>query len=219
MAMKNSLLISTLALLLASCSSLFEPKFGKICIQIKKDSLDYTINSVKPDTFLNTNAIDWYDYYFLGYLEQALEERGYQLDSRNCAAWFELKKGGTDLLGTGLRELSSNDGPIQLRFFKAESLFLLEGKQKTLIQSADSIPENYTFFPIPKGQVLPTWVWPKEHLVTRKDNYAWLPLGFNRHHIMNLAYRMANKTAKSIDSYIIQQLNTDKELYRKVYNP
>lgn len=217
--MKKLLLLSSIAFLFTACASLFEPRFGKICIQLKKDSLDYTIRTVKPDTFLNTNAIDWYDYYFLNYLEEALENRGYQFDSRNCATWFVLQKGGTDLVGTGLRELPTTDGPVKLRFLKSDSRFLLEGKQKVILPICDSIPENYNYFPVAQGETLPTWVWPKEHLVMRSPNYAWLPLGFNKHHIMNLAYKMANQTAKSIDSYIIQQINTDKELYRKIYNP
>lgn len=206
-------------LLFSSCQSL-QPKFGKICIKFEKEKLNYTINSDFPDTFFQQRSIDYFDWYLLNYLDQQLINKGYQTDARGCAVWYEIKEPGIDIYGLKNKELNlAENRNFNLKFLYADFGSKLSSDKNWFIQIKDSLPETFTFLDYKEKEMLPAYLWIKEKQVKRSKEYAYLPEGFNDHHLQNLAFRMAQKIAEKTDSIINRELKTNPVLIQKVYYP
>ena len=216
---KKILSLALLGLMLSSCQSL-QPKFGKICIQLEKEKLNYTINSDFQDTFFSQRSIDYFDWYFLNYFDQQIIEKGYQTDSRGCAVWYEIQSPGFDLYGLKNKTIQSpQNKTFQLNFLYADFGAKLSSDKSFFIQLRDSLPESFTYLDYKKGEMLPSYLWIKENKIKRTPNYAYLPEGFNDHDLQNLAFRMAQNIAFKTDSIISRELKTNQNLIQKVYYP
>jgi hypothetical protein len=182
--------------------------------------LNYTINSDFPDTFFQQRSIDYFDWYLLNYLDQQIINKGYQTDARGCAVWYEIKEPGIDLYGLKNKDLDlAENRSFNLKFLYADFGSKLSSDKNWFIQIRDSIPETFTFLDYKEKEMLPAYLWIKEKQVKRSKEYAYLPEGFNDHHLQNLAFRMAQKIAEKTDSIINKELKTNPVLIQKVYYP
>ncbi|MFY8020313.1 MAG: hypothetical protein ACOVP1_03915 [Bacteroidia bacterium] len=217
--MKQFLLLASISIVCISCQSL-QPKFGKICIKLEKEKLNYTINSDFPDSFFSQRSIDYFDWYFLHYFDQQILEKGYQTDSRGCAVWYEIQSPGFDIYGLKNKTLTTpQNKSFQLNYLYADFGAKLTADKTFFFQVNDSLPESITYLDYKKDEVLPSYLWIKEKKVKRSENYAYLPEGFNDHDLQNLAFRMAQKIAAKTDSIISQELKSNQNLIQKVYYP